>query len=364
MSDDGFYVKVIEQALGLNLDNQDVQIYKFNKQILENLLLQINKNSSSDIITPCNNINPDIFWYNLENGEDLRCKENKTENIKLINGSFETKYPFYFDVHVKKVKKNDNYKIIKNLYVEDLTHLYPFFLEIIIQIYARHKLLTFKDIIIPEIFEYNIFHNNKKKHKNICLTIEMEYIDLNPVKKLLYLQLNDVKENLKVVHDQEYVKALLGMISNKKQELKEILELFKAALGYLNSFHIYHNDVNYGNIGYTIDKKVCILDFGSATLFKPGNTAPTVLYKSITDIYDFKTWLEFPYLSEKYDSNPSAKYWRQLENNPKKTEIDAYSKKNHGESYGGKTKFRKKNRKTKRKNKKRTMKNKMKNKIK
>ncbi len=263
-----FTLQVLENVLehkNVNTDKYS-DLFPLNKKscnenINKNNNFNINFNNNN-ILGTSNNIqninNIEITNNNINFNEELTI--NYINKAKYVNGSrqkmikkeYRQKYD-YGTVYYEVYKTNDN-KLIKMYYYNEIINLVDFVIETSFQIAAYYETIACTKcnsdnikIIVPKIFFSGCVRNREGKFpEKYVYFIEMEFVPMQ-----ITLQ--------KIIDTFEMKPSFCGKIKNIIEYVDDCLK----------EHHIYHNDLNPENIGFSIDsnnkiKKLYLIDFGQA----------------------------------------------------------------------------------------------------
>ncbi len=276
-----FTLEILDNVLNYKEINTDKYFKSFDKR-----KCNTNKNnnfninfSNNNILASSNNVKLNFLNdNNISSPNDNKFSEqfsidyinsvryNNKSNHKMIKREHRQKYNYgtvYYEVY-----KTREDKLIKKYYYDEIINLVDFVVETSFQIAAYYgTILCTKcnseniKIIVPKIlFCANVRNNELNFPEKYIYFIEMEFIPMQ-----ITLQ--------KIIDTFEMKPSFCGKIKN-------IIEYIDNCL---KEHHIYHNDLNPENIGFSIDnnnkiKKLYLIDFGQAA---DTINSPTIQYGEI-----------------------------------------------------------------------------------
>ncbi len=263
-----FTLQVLQNVLEHNYVNTDKysKTFPLNKQTCNknnnnnNFNVNFNQNNILSSSNHIQNLNNNV--QNIKNNSKFaeQYSINYIKNSKFINNSehkmikkeYRQKYD-YGTIYYEVYKTNDN-KLIKKYYYDEIINLVDFVVETSFQIAAYYETIACTKcnsdnikIIVPKIlFCANVKNQEGNFPEKYVYFIEMEFVPMQ-----ITLQ--------KIIDTFEMKPNFCGKIKN-------IIEYIDNCL---KEHHIYHNDLNPENIGFSIDsddkiKKLYLIDFGQA----------------------------------------------------------------------------------------------------
>ena len=266
----------------------DPFLQKFSLQILKNVLehKEINTDNYSNLFKDskrtCNTSNNQNNNFNIRFEDNniiatsnnvLNIKTNNNSNFaeqfsinyiqnskfinnnnhKMIKKEYRQKYDYgtiYYEVY-----KVNEHKLIKKYYYNEIVNLVDFIIETTFQIASYYETISCRkcnneniQIVVPKIlFCANVKNKEKNFPEKYIYFIEMEFVPI-----------------------QITLQKIIDTFEMKPSFCRKIKNIIEYIDNCLKEHHIFHNDLNPENIGFSMDKeekikKLYLIDFGQAS---------------------------------------------------------------------------------------------------